>query len=99
MESGEWSVERAHSPLSTLHSTLYTALRFQRPRLNISIARSAKLENAMGMERKTPCAPIPSFAENSQASGISHAQNQNRFKSVGVQVSPAPLKALAITMP
>ena len=47
----------------------------------------------------TPFGPKPSGFASSHATGNSSSQKQNRLISVGVRVSPAPLKDWVTTMP
>jgi hypothetical protein len=60
---------------------------------------TASAEKASGTAMKTPVGPSWNFCARSQPSGISSSQKQNRFSSVGVHVSPAPLKAAVMHIP
>src|SRR5690242_5005782 len=75
-----------------------TFFSFHFPRRKSSEARTASVENAIGIARKTPRGPRPVRRARNHASGISNSQKQNRFSQVGVQVSPAPLNAWTMTI-
>src|SRR5688572_28473490 len=76
-----------------------TAFVFQRPRLNNSELAIASTENASVIAQNTPAGPIRARVLRNHARGISKSQNTNRFKYVGVHVSPAPLNDWFTTMP
>lgn len=57
------------------------------------------VENATAIATNTPSGPKFAHRASIHASGISHSQKQNRFSSVGVQVSPAPLNDWVSTIP
>ena len=51
------------------------------------------------MAMNTPVVPMFSTLESNRAKGIWKTQNQNKLIQVGVLLSPAPLKALIMTIP
>mgnify|MGYP000688682980 CR=1 FL=1 len=86
-----------HLILRGFPSVYHTTLDFHVPRRNITIANTAKMDSQMVMAKNAPCAFKPVPNARAYAKGICIAQKQIRFSKVGVQVSPAPLKAAAIT--
>src|SRR5438552_3234250 len=77
----------------------YTFFVFHPPRRNTVRLTTASVENAIAIAANTPRGPIPARRERNQASGISKSQKMKKLMRVGVQVSPAPLKACVMTMP
>src|SRR5690349_14957884 len=72
---------------------------FHRPRLNSTALHTVSTENEMGTAMKMPVGPNPSGLASTQASGTWPSQKQKKLRRVGVQVSPAPLKAASRHMP
>ena len=77
----------------------YTTFSFHLPRTNTAIAMTASSVSEITTAQNTPSGPNPYGRAISQASGICTSQKQIRLSQVGVIVSPAPLKAFAITIP
>src|SRR5918996_495411 len=71
---------------------------FHNPRLNNTALTTASDEYATASAMKTPCGPRPARDDRYHASGISHIQNTTTLITIGVQVSPAPLKACVSTI-
>ena len=72
---------------------------FQRPRRKSIALTTASIEYAMVSAQNTPVGPSAVCVASIQASGISNSQKMPKLIHVGVQVSPAPLKADVSTMP
>jgi len=84
----------------TLISGVYhTLTAFHLPFLKTIYAAIAIAVSATGMAMKAPVAPILSVLDSNNASGIWNNQKPIALITVGVLVSPAPLNALAITIP
>ena len=79
--------------------SLYTFTVFHLPVLNRTKLAMAIQVSAIGIAINTPVMPILKCLSSTYAKGTWNSQNPNRLTHVVVQVSPAPLKALIITMP
>jgi hypothetical protein len=84
---------------SAIINSVYTFFSFHFPFLNNRYAATVMEVSATGIAIKTPSGPIPNVFDKKYARGIWKNQNPNKLMIVGVRVSPAPLNALAITIP
>ena len=80
-------------------ASLYIFWSFHFPLRNASMPITAISDWEIAIAAKIPLLRIAVWNASHKAMGSWQAQKQNRLISVGVMVSPAPLKAWIATMP